>query len=89
VAHRVFDTQREQRRIFAQSDGRENKQCSKRKNNSAARKFWSRPYHLEDFLGPIKLPTRFVFDLKLALSFNCLTMVCCCFRAANCSVTSC
>jgi hypothetical protein len=25
----------------------------------------------EDFPGPIKLPTRFVFDLKLALSFNC------------------
>jgi hypothetical protein len=25
----------------------------------------------EDFSGPIKLPTRSVFDLKLALSFNC------------------
>jgi hypothetical protein len=42
----------------------------------------------EDFPGPIKLPTRFVFDLKLVLSFNCLTMVCCCFRTTNCSVTS-
>jgi hypothetical protein len=26
---------------------------------------------VEDFPGPIKLPTRSVFDLKLALSFNC------------------
>jgi hypothetical protein len=45
VTHRVFDTQREQRRIFAQSEGGENKQCSKRKNNSAARFFLWRPYH--------------------------------------------
>jgi hypothetical protein len=41
----------------------------------------------EDFSGPNKLPTRFVFDLKLALSFNCQTKVCC-FITTNCSVTS-
>jgi hypothetical protein len=42
----------------------------------------------EDFPGPNKLPTRSVFDLKLALSFNCQTRVCCCFITTNCSVTS-
>jgi hypothetical protein len=43
---------------------------------------------IEDFPGPNKLPTRSVFDLKLALSFNCQTKVCCCFITANCSGTS-
>jgi hypothetical protein len=42
----------------------------------------------EDFPGPNRLPTRSVFDLKLALSFNCQTRVCCCFITENCSVTS-
>jgi hypothetical protein len=42
----------------------------------------------EYFLGPTKMETRFVFDLKLALSFNFLTMVCCCFRKTNYSITS-
>jgi hypothetical protein len=42
----------------------------------------------EDFADPNKLPTRFVFDFKLALSFNCQTRVCCCFITTNCSVTS-
>jgi hypothetical protein len=40
----------------------------------------------EDFPGPIKLPTRSVFDLNLALSFNCLTMVCFYFRKTNYSI---
>jgi hypothetical protein len=42
----------------------------------------------EDFSGPNKLPTRSIFDLKLALSFNYQIRVCCCFITANCSVTS-
>jgi hypothetical protein len=32
---------------------------------------YEKEFSLEDFPGPIKLPTRSVFDLKLALSFNC------------------
>jgi len=41
----------------------------------------------EDFSGPNKLPTRSVFDLKLALSSNYQTRVCCCFITTTCSVT--
>jgi hypothetical protein len=58
-------------------------------NQSAFRLLKNLVYHgCEDFPGPNKLPTRSVFDLKLALSFNCQTRVCCCFITANCSVTS-
>jgi hypothetical protein len=42
----------------------------------------------EDFPGPNKLSTRYIFNLKMPLSFNCQTRVCCCFITANCSVTS-
>jgi hypothetical protein len=48
VTHRVFDTQREQRRIFAQSEGGENKQCSKRKNNPTTKNFLWRLYHVAE-----------------------------------------
>jgi len=51
-------------------------------------KFFLGGARVEDFPGPNKLPTRSVFDLKLTLSFNCQTRVCCCFITANCSVTS-
>jgi hypothetical protein len=43
---------------------------------------------IEDFPGPNKLPTRSIFDLKLALSFNCQIRVCCCFITTKCSLTS-
>jgi hypothetical protein len=33
------------------------------------------------------MPTRSVFDLRLALSFSCLTVLCCCFITANRSIT--
>jgi hypothetical protein len=51
---------------------------------------WTRIIYLESeyFPGPNKLPTRSVFDLKLALSFNCQTRICCYFITTNCSVTS-
>jgi hypothetical protein len=49
---------------------------------------WKLKDTIEDFPGPNKLSTRFVFDLKLALSFNCQRRVCYCFITTNCSRTS-
>jgi hypothetical protein len=43
---------------------------------------------LKIFPGPNRLPSRSVFDLKMALSFCCHTLVCCCFISANRSGTS-